>query len=616
MSFDHLCENPSPREILKQVFGFDDFRGLQEEAISTLMQGEDVLVLMPTGGGKSLCYQVAALCRDGMGLVISPLIALMEDQVTGLKQAGVRAAALHSELDYNERIDLWNQLKRNEIDLLYLSPEGLLTPSTLEFLKHRSISLIAIDEAHCVSAWGHDFRPEYRELSLLKDQFPSTPRIALTATADERTRNDILSVLKMERARILTASFHRKNLFIQAQPKYSETRQLLATLETKFKEGSAIIYCGSRRRTERIATYLTDRGYTALPFHAGLSPLEKKALLLRFRSGESMIVVATIAFGMGIDRPDVRVVIHLDMPHSPESYYQQIGRAGRDGDPAYTLLLYGGEDIARARYWLDQSAAPESERHSMRSRLETMIALTETVNCRTQTLLACFGEELTHKCNHCDNCVNPIATFNGVEAAQKVLSAIYRTGERFGAVMIANVLRGRKTELVERHNLEALSVFGIGKDKSEQWWRMVIRQLIAKGAVKLGNDHGGLALNRDIARPLLRGEEELALKEDEGLSKTLGQAKKQAFQEDDLSDYETELFQALKSWRRGEAFEQEIPPYIIFHDTTLREIARHKPQKLDDLEGIKGVGKSKLERYGRAVIDVIKNPSIVNQLHS
>ncbi|MDF7674695.1 DNA helicase RecQ [Acetobacteraceae bacterium ESL0709] len=598
----------SPRDVLKSVFGFDHFRGLQEEAINALMRGEDVLLLMPTGGGKSLCYQLPALCRPGMGLVVSPLIALMEDQVAGLRQAGVRAAALHSELAYEERLVLWEQLRRSEIDILFISPERLLASATLEFLKKCSLSLIAIDEAHCVSAWGHDFRPEYRELSILVTHFPGIPRIALTATADERTRLDLLKVLDMPRALVLTASFHRPNLYLEAQPKYSETRQLITALETKFTEGAAIIYCGSRRRTERISAFLNEKGYTALPFHAGLSPLEKKALLTRFRSGESLIVVATIAFGMGIDRPDVRLVVHMDMPHSPEAYYQQIGRAGRDGERAQALLLYGGDDVARARYWLDQAAVPDSERHVMRSRLEKMIALTETVHCRTKTVLACFGEEMEVSCGHCDNCRYPVATFNGIEAAQKVMSAIYRSGERFGSVLIAHILRGRRNEVIERYQLDKLSVFGIGKEKSELWWRMIIRQLVANGAVKLGNDHGGLALDREKARPLLRGEGELSLKEDNNLAQTYGRFAEAVRTETNLTSYEQILFAALKDWRREEAREQDIPPYIIFHDAVLRDIALAKPRTLSELGVVKGVGKSKLERYGKAVVDIIENP--------
>lgn len=602
-------QHPDPTlDVLKNVFGFSSFRGLQEEAVSAVMRGEDALVLMPTGGGKSLCYQVPALCRPGMGVVISPLIALMDDQVAGLKQLGIRAAALHSELDYNERLQLWEQLQRNQVDLLYISPERFLTPTVLGFMTKRQLSLIAIDEAHCVSAWGHEFRPEYRELRALSEHFPRVPRIALTATADPRTREDILTVLNMKEARLLVASFHRTNLFLRAQPKTSESRQVVDALKQYMKQGAAIVYCGSRRRTERIAALLRGKGFTALAFHAGLSPLEKRALLLRFRSGEPIVVVATIAFGMGIDRPDVRTVIHLDMPASPEAYYQQIGRAGRDGDPSHTLLLYGGEAMARARYWLEQSQAPEREKRVMQGRLESMIALTETTGCRTHAILACFGENLSSPCGHCDNCLHPPATFDGREAAQKVLSAVYRTGERFGAVVLTSVLRGRMTDTVERHALHTLSVFGIGRDRSEIWWRMVIRQLIARGAIRLSGEHGSLGLNRDVARPLLRGDNRLPLMEDTSI-KAASSFNHQAEDGDDvtaLSGEAHERFVALRKWRLGEAREQEIPPYVIFHDAVLRDIARHKPTTIDHLGTLKGVGQSKLERYGQAVLSALK----------
>lgn len=602
-----LTTAAEPLDILQKIFGFSSFRGLQEDAVSAVMQGEDALVLMPTGGGKSLCYQVPALCRFGMGLVISPLIALMDDQVAGLKQLGVKAAALHSELEADERVRLWEQLRSNQLDLLYVSPERLLTPSLLDVLKGRSLSLIAIDEAHCVSAWGHEFRPEYRELATIKEHFPDVPRIALTATADTRTRDDILSVLHMEKARVFVASFHRANLFLQAQPKLSETRQVIDALERHMGQGAAIVYCGSRRRTERVAALLREKGFTALAFHAGLSPIEKRALLLRFRSGEPIVVVATIAFGMGIDRPDVRTVIHLDMPASPEGYYQQIGRAGRDGELSHTLLLYGGEAMARARYWLEQSQAPESEKRVMQGRLESMIALTETTGCRTQAILACFGEMLPSPCGHCDNCLHPPATFDGKEAAQKVLSAVYRTGERFGALVLTAVLRGKMTEPVERHALHKLSVFGIGRDRGESWWRMVIRQLIARGAIRLSGEHGSLGLHRETARPLLRGEVPVPLMEDASF-KTLSALNRAGEEkESSLSEEEHDRFLALKEWRLGEAREQEIPPYVIFHDSVLRDVARYAPQTTDALGDIKGVGRSKLERYGKIVLDVLKD---------
>ncbi|MFT8989180.1 MAG: DNA helicase RecQ [Gluconobacter albidus] len=595
----------TPEGVLAKVFGFSGFRGLQQDAVETVMRGEDVLVLMPTGGGKSLCYQVPALCRDGMGLVISPLIALMDDQVAGLRQLGVRAAALHSGLEPDERDELQSDLRNGRIDILYISPERLLQPATANFLSKRQISLIAIDEAHCISAWGHEFRPEYRALASLPEMFPGVPRIALTATADPRTRNDILNALGMPEARVLMASFHRPNLIVEARAKASESRQLLETLQSH-REGASIVYCGSRNKTERVATMLRDKGLTALPFHAGLSALEKRATLMRFRSGEEMVIVATIAFGMGIDRPDVRCVVHLDMPSSPEAYYQQIGRAGRDGEPSDTLLLYGGEDMARARYWLEQSSAPDHEKRVMQARLESMIALTETTGCRTQALLACFGENLPQPCGHCDNCINPVSTFDGTQAAQKVLSAIYRTGQRLGAVQLSNILRGKTNETIERNAYQHLSVFGIGKEHSEQWWRAVIRQLIARGAIRMHGEYGSLALQSNIARPILRGEERVALRLEAKAALSASAGSNGNTENDRLSADEKPYFDALRQWRLSEAREQEIPPYVIFHDSVLRDIAREQPENRDGLGCIKGVGASKLDRYGTAVLTVLR----------
>jgi ATP-dependent DNA helicase RecQ len=402
---NHVAAIPaaSSLEVLHRVFGFPAFRGLQEQAVNHVIAGGDALVLMPTGGGKSLCYQIPALCRPGTTVVISPLIALMDDQVAALRQAGVTAGALHSELDPAEARAVASALHAGQLDLLYVSPERLLSNGTLEKLSRLQIALIAIDEAHCVSQWGHEFRPEYRALACLAERFPGVPRIALTATADPRTRDDILAALDMPDAAVFLASFHRPNLHITAAPKIGETAQLLDFL-SRHKGECGIVYCGSRAKTERTSERLREKGFTAITFHAGLDPAEKREGLARFRSGEAVVIVATIAFGMGIDRPDVRFVVHLDMPDSPEAFYQQIGRAGRDGDPSETFLLYGGEDIARARHWLVQSSAPEHQKRVSRARLETMISLTETVECRTGHLLGCFGETLDHACGHCDNC--------------------------------------------------------------------------------------------------------------------------------------------------------------------------------------------------------------------
>ncbi len=599
----------TPAAVLRQVFGFPAFRGLQEAAIAQVMGGGDALVLMPTGGGKSLCFQVPALCRPGTAIVVSPLIALMDDQVAALRQLGIAAGALHSEVEPDEAWQISRDLDAGRLDLLYVSPERLLMPGTLERLTRREISLIAIDEAHCVSAWGHEFRPEYRGLARLGHTFPGVPRIALTATADPRTRGDILQALGMDEAEVFSASFHRANLHIAAQAKAAEVQELLAFL-ARHKGEAGIVYCGSRAKTERMAARLKAEGLIALPFHAGLSAMEKRVALARFRSGEAVVMVATIAFGMGIDRPDVRFVVHLDMPDSPEAYYQQIGRAGRDGDRADTLLLYGGEDIARARHWLSQSAAPEAQQRVMRQRLESMISLTETTECRTATLLACFGEELGRPCGHCDTCLSPVALFDGTVAAQKVLSAIYRTGQRFGAMHIISVLRGQENPMVVKHGHDALPTWGIGADRSPGFWRGVIRQLIARGALRTeSGDYATLSLVEEHARPILRKETTVMLREeaDTPAAPARSRAKRDrvaagppAIAGDDP------LFDALRAWRSGEAKTQSVPPYVIFHDSVLREIAVSRPGDLDELGDIKGVGGSKLSRYGAAVLAIVQ----------
>jgi ATP-dependent DNA helicase RecQ len=604
-------EGADPGAVLRRVFGFTGFRGLQEQAVRQVLAGGDALVLMPTGGGKSVCYQVPALCRPGTAVVISPLIALMDDQVAALRQLGVAAGSLHSELEPTEARETARALDAGRLDLLYVSPERLLSNGTLERLSRLDIALVAIDEAHCVSQWGHEFRPEYRELARLPREFPGVPRIALTATADPRTREDILRALGMEGAAVFAASFHRPNLYLAASPKIGETAQLLDVLKRHPGE-AGIVYCGSRAKTERIAARLAEKGYPAIAFHAGLAPPDKRAAAARFRSGEPVIVVATIAFGMGIDRPDVRFVVHLDMPDSPEGYYQQIGRAGRDGEPADTLLLYGGEDIARARHWLGQSAAPETQKRVMRARLEAMVGLTETATCRTAGLLSCFGEELGAPCGHCDRCTAPPITFDGTVEAQKVLSAVYRTGQLFGALHLVSVLRGERTEAVARHRHDLLPTFGVGSDHSPAFWRGVIRQLIALGALDIDTDgHGGLFLVQDRARPILRGEAKVTLQREaaaptrpsrpasaQGAGTGAG-AKPEAPQAEGPA---ANRFDALRAWRLRIAKEQSLPPYVIFHDATLREIAAVQPTSLAELGEIKGVGASKLARYGTELL--------------
>ena len=483
---------------------------------------------------------------------------------------------------------------------------------TLERLQRQQIALIAIDEAHCVSQWGHEFRPEFRELACLPTHFPGVPRVALTATADPRTREDILHALGMDGAAVFAASFHRSNLFITAEPKIGETAQLQALL-ARHQGETGIVYCGSRAKTERVAAALVAKGFPAIAFHAGIAAEDKRAALMKFRSGEAIVMVATIAFGMGIDRPDVRFVVHLDMPDSPESYYQQIGRAGRDGEMSETLLLYGGEDIARARHFLSQSVAPETQKRAMRQRLEAMIGLTEAASCRTKLLLACFGEELADNCGHCDNCRDPVSTFDGTVEAQKLLSAIYRTGQRYGALHVIGVLLGKATDAMLRVGHDKLSVFGIGAGRARDFWRSVLRQLIAQGLVEVDmGEFATLSLNADRARPVLRGEASVMLREDARARPTAvaERSRPVAAGEVQLDAEANKLYAALRAWRGAEARAQSVPPYVIFHDTALRDIALLRPDSLDTLALVKGVGASKLARYGKGVLGVVRDAAV------
>ncbi len=560
--------------------------------------GGDALVLMPTGGGKSLCYQVPALCRRGTAIVVSPLIALMDDQVAALRQLGVEAGALHSECDPADARNTLAALAAGRLDLLYVSPERLLG-GLIDRLDLAAIALLAIDEAHCVSQWGHDFRPEYRALACLATRFPGVPRIALTATADRRTRADILASLAMPNARAFVASFHRPNLFLAASPKQRPRAQLAALL-ARHRGASGIVYCGSRARTEQVAARLGADGVSAVVFHAGLARAEKREALRRFRSGEAVVVVATIAFGMGIDRPDVRFVAHLDMPDSPEAYYQQIGRAGRDGEDAEALLLYGIEDIARARHFLARSQASASQIPALRTRLETMIGLAETGGCRTQALLACFDERLDGPCGHCDNCRAPRPALDATVAAQQLLSAVYRTGQRFGLRHVVAVLRGESSEAVRRHGHDQLALFAIGRERSVEFWHSVGRAMIVEGALVIGEGYATLALDAGAARPYLRGERPVRIHAPPALAAP-GRAAAPAR----MPGGGDALFEQLRAWRKQIADAQNLPPYLIFHDATLRDIAALRPDSLADLAQIRGVGAAKLQRYGAALLAVL-----------
>jgi len=596
-----------PLHVLRQVFGYDAFRGRQREVVDHVVSGGDALVLMPTGGGKSLCYQVPALVRPGTGIVVSPLIALMHDQVQALRQLGVRAAALNSALPPGEARQVERDLAAGDLDLLYVAPERLLTDSFLNLLSGAHIALFAIDEAHCVSQWGHDFRPEYRQLTVLHERFPGVPRIALTATADGPTRREIVERLALEEGREFLSSFDRPNIRYRIVPKNNPKAQLHAFL--KAHEGEAgVIYCMSRAKVEATAEMLATQGLTALPYHAGLDADTRARHQDRFLKEEGVVMVATVAFGMGIDKPDVRFVVHLDLPKSIEAYYQETGRAGRDGLPSEALLLYGVEDVAKLIQFVSASDAPEARKFVERQKLDALLGLCETARCRRQVLLAYFDETLAEPCGNCDTCLDPPKTFDGTEAAQKLLSCVYRTGERFGAGHVIDVLLGQGNEKVLKFGHDNISTFGIGKEFSRDEWRAIVRQLVAMGLLAVDVEgHGALTLT-DKCRPVLRGAERVELKvEVRTKAERAARGAAQRPPRTALSDPEDEaLFQRLKALRLELARAQGVPPYVIFHDTTLVEIARARPRSLGDFGAISGVGEAKLTRYGVQFLQVVR----------
>jgi ATP-dependent DNA helicase RecQ len=593
-----------PLEVLARVFGHPGFRGRQEEVVRHVAEGGSGLVLMPTGGGKSLCYQVPALCRMGVGVVVSPLIALMEDQVAALRQQGVAAAALHSDLPENEARGVLRDLHDGTLKLLYVSPERLTLEGMLARLETLPVALFAVDEAHCVSQWGHHFRPEYRGLGVLSRRFARTPRLALTATADPRTVEDIRAQLGLDQDPVFRGGFDRPNIRIEAAPRESERGQLRALLKAQAGQpGAGIVYCGSRARAEQTAEWLRADGHDALAFHAGMDPAAKRDAHRRFARGDAVVMCATIAFGMGIDRPDVRWVAHLDLPRSPESWYQEIGRAGRDGLPARALLLYGAGDIALARHRIAESPAEESQKRIERQRLEAMVAIAEAATCRRALLLRCFGEEPEREqCGNCDICLAPPRLFDGTVAAQKLLSAVLRTGRRFGLNHLVDVLRGRMTDKVAQFAHDRLPTFGVGKDIPESAWRSVARQLVARGALDVAVENHGELVPTEAARPILKGEEKVLLREELARAPAPAAATRAPRAAPASGD---SLFEALREWRRGEAQAQAVPAYVIFQDRTLAEIAAARPRTLDALAGIPGVGRTKLERYGAAVLRVV-----------
>ncbi len=596
--------SPAPRDILRNVFGFESFRGQQAEIIDHVMAGGDCLVLMPTGGGKSLCYQVPALCRPGLGLVVSPLIALMQDQVGALRQLGVNAAALNSAMPYHEANEVERAMRAGALDLVYVAPERLLTEGFLNLLSDCELALFAIDEAHCVSQWGHDFRPEYRQLTVLHERFPDVPRIALTATADGPTRRDILERLDLAQGRAFVAGFDRPNIRYRVQPKVNPRAQLLDFLENEHRGESGIVYCLTRAKVEETAAWLQGKGFDALPYHAGLEKADRARHQERFVKDEGVVIAATIAFGMGIDKPDVRFVAHLDLPKSLEAYYQETGRAGRDGLPADAWMAYGIQDVAKLQQLIANSDGPDVQKRVERQKLDALLGYCETTRCRRQVLLAYFGEELREPCGNCDTCLAPVESFDGTEAAQKALSCVYRTGQMFGAAHVIDVLLGGETERVRKFHHDRLSTYGIGGELSREAWRSVIRQLVALGLLVVDVEgHGGLRLGPDC-RAVLRGERRIELRRDPTWRKAPKAAKprRQVALEDPAAE---SLFQALRAKRFALAKAQGVPPYVIFHDSTLMEMAQAKPRSLDDFARLSGVGQAKLERYGATFLAVV-----------
>jgi ATP-dependent DNA helicase RecQ len=589
------------QQILRDVFGYERFRGDQAAIIEALLAGRDALVLMPTGGGKSLCYQLPALIREGAGLVVSPLIALMQDQVRALHELGIEAAFLNSSLSREKQADVIRRFRSGDIQLLYIAPERLVQPRTMSLLADVPLALVAIDEAHCVSQWGHDFRQDYLALDQLRELFPRVPRMALTATATPIVREEIVERLALNEPAIFVSPFDRPNIRYQVQPK-TDTRWQLGNFLRGYAGEAGIVYCLSRKKVESIAESLQSEGYNALPYHAGLSAEMRADHQHRFLNEEAVIIVATIAFGMGIDRPDVRFVAHLDLPKNIESYYQETGRAGRDGEPADAWMVYGLQDIVRLRQMVDDSEADEERKRHDRQKLDALLGWCEVTDCRRRPLLAYFGDEYPEACGNCDNCLNPPASWDGTEAAQKLMSAVYRTGQRFGAAHMVDVLLGKNTDKMHQHRHDKLSVFGIGRELSAPTWRSVVRQLIVQGYLRSDQRRYGALVLTEQSRSVLKGEIALKLREDRKLTT---EKKKRRDSAAALAPADQSLFEALRKRRKEIADQLDLPPYVIFHDATLMQMAEVRPTTESAMLDINGIGAVKLERYGKAFLEII-----------
>ena len=596
------------KHVLQTIYGYQDFRLHQADIISALLENKDVMALMPTGGGKSLCYQIPSFLREGTGVVISPLIALMQDQVNALRQLDVRAAFINSSLSYQEIKDVEYSLLNGKLDIVYIAPERLLTEHMIALLKQIKVALFAIDEAHCVSQWGHDFRKEYQQLSILHERFPEIPRIALTATADNRTRSEILHQLNLKDAAVFINSFDRPNIHYAINDGQNQREQLWRFIQREHSQDAGIVYCLSRKKVEATADWLTEKGRMALPYHAGLPDNVRREHQERFLREDGIIIIATIAFGMGIDKPDVRFVAHLNLPKSIEAYYQETGRAGRDGEPANAWMNYGLQDVITLRHWIQDADANEDYKRVTNAKLDAMLGLCELTACRRQTILGYFDETADKPCGNCDNCINPPQTWDATTAAQKILSCIYRTGQRFGAGYIIDVLTGKLDERIQRNRHDQISTFNIGNELSITEWRSIIRQLIALNYLDSDQEgHGSLKLS-EKCRPLLRGEATLMLRKIVRQEKTRSNTDVKTGK---LRACDEILYEALRELRRKLADEQGVPAYVIFHDKTLQDMARLRPNNSESMRYISGVGEQKLKRYGQAFINVIN----ANPLH-